>query len=78
MFENKLIIVHDPYGFQLLVMGKRNHCILEQVLVEKSINAIRFLAIDVVVKEILREASTSQHRLEEQAVHMKNEFGKGK
>ena len=52
-------------------MGKINHCILEQVLVEKSINAIRFLAIDVVVKEILREASTSQHRLEEQAVHIK-------
>ena len=34
MFENKLIRVHDPYGFQLLVMGTLSHGILEQVLVE--------------------------------------------
>ena len=59
-------------------MGKRNHCILEQVLVEKSSNTIRFLAIDAVVKEILGKASRTQYQLEEQVVHMKNEFGKGK
>ena len=34
MFENKLIMVHEPYGFRLLVMGKRSYGILEQVLVE--------------------------------------------
>ena len=42
---------------------------------EKSINTIRFLAIDTIVKEILGEASMSQYQLEEQVVHMKNEFG---
>ena len=50
MSENKLIITQDPYGFRLLVMGERNHCVLKQVLVEKLINTIRFLAIDVVEK----------------------------
>ena len=33
MFENKLIMVHDPYGFRLLVTGKMSYGILEQVLV---------------------------------------------
>ena len=32
---NKLVDVNDPCWFRLLVMGKRNHCILEQVLMGK-------------------------------------------
>ena len=29
VFMDKLVDVNDPYSFRLLVMGKRNHCILE-------------------------------------------------